>query len=50
MTKIKKYKNDIREILNMLKDMNLKLDHIIERLKQTYNYLNAITSTINSKH
>ena len=50
MTKIKKYKNDIREILNMLKDMNLKLDHIIERLKQTYNYLNAITSMINSKH
>lgn len=50
MTKIKQYQDDRRKIMNILKDMDMKLNHVIERLKQTYNYLNTIASIMNSKY
>jgi hypothetical protein len=50
MTRIKQYQDDKRKIMNILKDMDMKLNHLIERLKQTYNYLNTIASIMNSKH
>ncbi len=46
----KKWEKEIRKMLGILKDIDMKLNHVIERLKQTYNYLNTIASIMNSKH
>jgi len=32
------------KILSMLRDIDMKLNHIIERLKNSYSYLNSINS------
>jgi len=45
----KKLERNLRKILDLLKDMDMKLNHIIERLKSTYSYLNSLNSAINNK-
>lgn len=41
---------EFSQILSLLKDIDMKLNHIIERLKFTYTYLNSMNSSLNSKH
>ncbi|MEO0126322.1 MAG: hypothetical protein ABIL44_01060 [candidate division WOR-3 bacterium] len=43
----KKLGKEIARMAELLKDIDMKLNHIIERLKNTYSYLNSINS--NSK-
>lgn len=41
---------ELNQILSLLKDIDMKVNHIIERLKFTYTYLNSINSSLNSKY
>ncbi len=45
----KRWEKEIMKMLGVLRDIDMKLNHIIERLKNTYTYLNSINSLINSK-
>ena len=45
----KKFEKDLRKIFDLLRDMDMKLNHIIERLKSTYSYLSSLNSSINHK-
>ncbi len=45
----KKLEREIRRIYSILRDMDMKLNHIIERLKNTYSFLNGMSSALNSK-
>ena len=44
----KKWEKEITRMVGLLRDIDMKLNHIIERLKNTYSYLNSINSA-NSK-
>jgi uncharacterized protein involved in tolerance to divalent cations len=48
----KQYKkiNRDKEVVELMKDINMKLDHIIERLKHMYNYLNTVNSLRNARN
>jgi len=45
----KRWERELRKILSILRDIDMKVNHIIERLKSTYTYLDLINSSINSK-
>lgn len=45
----KRWEKEINKMLSMLSDIDMKLNHIIHRLKHTYTYLNSINSSLNSK-
>jgi hypothetical protein len=36
-------------VLDLLKDIDMKVDHVIERLKMIYDYISAMNSSLNSK-
>lgn len=40
---------EITIVLAILRDIDMKVNHIIERLKMIYNYLNTLNSSLNSK-
>ena len=45
----KRWQKEIAKVLSLLRDIDMKVNHIIERLKHTYTYLNSINSSTNSK-
>ena len=44
----KRWEKEARRMMGLLRDMDMKLNHIIERLRQINLYLNSINS-VNSK-
>jgi|GEM_PF-3417281 len=48
-TSKKNIEADLRMILSMLRDIDLKTNHIFEKLKSIHSYLDSINSSINSK-
>jgi len=45
----KRWEKEVRRMMDLLRDMDMKLNHIIEQLKNTYSYLNSLNSSINHK-
>jgi hypothetical protein len=45
----RKWQKDVDKILNILKDIDMKVTHVIDRLKMIYNYLNSLNASLNSK-
>lgn len=45
----KRRQKEMIVVFALLRDIDMKLNHIIERLKMIYNYLNTLNSSLNSK-
>jgi len=46
---IDNFEKELRTILSLLRDIDMKVSHIIERLRRTYMYSNLMNNGVNEK-